>query len=743
MHRIPGVLLPSTLRLVSVTSPGDGDEQEPYLLHIIPVVQVTCPQCGRTLKVRPGKTVIIADLPLGDHPVLLRLTSGQARCRACAHTVECALPAGQLLRGRAVTLDLAQYLRRHMGKAPLRTLAARTGLTHHQVRDVQRMQEEPVESPQKIRHLGLDEIFILKAKHLVAVDHSAERPRLMRLERVSGSLDGRTSQPLPDGFFDALPEADIVTLDMSTEQMAAVRRRWPQATVIIDRRHLIEVINRDLMTLVQRVIGSRFEHFKDERLMQGALRSFGAAAYPYLHLRGLVLRRQTNLTPADHASWMLLRSEGGWGKTLYEAYLWRESLHDLYDAAASSQDVREALGRWIDRMAVWSNRAEIQERPLSRTWWVTRQYRAEVINYAEHRLTNAQTELTNGMIRHYLRLGRRYDPQTLMALVNTAPPTAARMVSSRTTRPMRWYARAELPAAHRHQSPPSAGDWPPLPPTMPELEWPPRPEPWPLGLTPTPAPAVLVVPQEPPAEPVEATAMETAAVIEAPATPQAPGPRRPRRVPKLLPELGLPQQVWWWLHSKVDHQPLGERWYSRILPLAPAGDLTAWSLLCAGQLGSALTLEVQAGQLQHWRAAVLWSYVQNNLDGLNGAERERQPRLRGLDLHALAEVSPALCSAATDAWVSLTEKFGSLSPQGKAAMTLLERWHTLAHDAGVWAGPKSWTVSSRDSAQVKGTTSAFPARPGDGLTGTFAVLSAQRGAAGRPLACSANSSGVR
>ena len=64
-------------------------------------------------------------------------------------------------------------------------------------------------------------------------------------------------------------------------------------------------------------------------------------------------------------------------------------------------------------------------------------------------------------------------------------------------------------------------------------------------------------------------------------------------------------------------------------------------------------------------------------------------------------------------------------------------------DRSGWAGPKSWTVSSRDLAQVKGTTSAFSSCPGDGLTATFAVGFPQRGSAGRPLACSANSSGVR
>ncbi|WP_353544459.1 class I SAM-dependent methyltransferase, partial [Deinococcus xinjiangensis] len=39
----------------------------------------------------------------------------------------------------------------------------------------------------------------------------------------------------------------------------------------------------------------------------------------------------------------------------------------------------------------------------------------------------------------------------------------------------------------------------------------------------------------------------------------------------------------------------------------------------------------------------------------------------------------------------------------------------------IWAGPKSWTVSSRDSALVKGTTTRINAHPGDGMTATFAV----------------------
>ena len=77
-------------------------------------------------------------------------------------------------------------------------------------------------------------------------------------------------------------------------------------------------------------------------------------------------------------------------------------------------------------------------------------------------------------------------------------------------------------------------------------------------------------------------------------------------------------------------------------------------------------------------------------------------------------------------------------PVGEVLTFRIQKW---TPEAG-WAGPKSWTVSSRDSAQIKGTTLAFSSCPGDGLTATFAVGSPQRGSAGRPLACSANSSGV-
>ncbi|WP_353543137.1 CRISPR-associated protein Cas4, partial [Deinococcus xinjiangensis] len=70
------------------------------------------------------------------------------------------------------------------------------------------------------------------------------------------------------------------------------------------------------------------------------------------------------------------------------------------------------------------------------------------------------------------------------------------------------------------------------------------------------------------------------------------------------------------------------------------------------------------------------------------------------------------------------------------SLPLVSREHGIAGVADVveilpdgsprpWAGPKSWTVSSRDSAQIKGTTLAFSSCPGDGLTATFAVGSPQ------------------
>ncbi|NTY02402.1 hypothetical protein [Deinococcus sp. JMULE3] len=77
-------------------------------------------------------------------------------------------------------------------------------------------------------------------------------------------------------------------------------------------------------------------------------------------------------------------------------------------------------------------------------------------------------------------------------------------------------------------------------------------------------------------------------------------------------------------------------------------------------------------------------------------------------------------------------------PDGFAAtynLNIKPGWNHVHYTFNYWAGPKVWTVSSRDSAQEQGTTWALSAYPGDGLTSTFAVPCPQRGAAGRPLAC--------
>lgn len=680
MHRIPGVQLPDTLRLVSAQGPGQGDDEGPYVLHIVPAPSVPCPGCAQSLKPRVVRQREIADLPVGDHPVLLKVATGTARCRRCRTSVACDLSAELLYGERPLTADLARYLQRHMGKVTLRALSARTGLSQHQIRAAQRSQTTAmtvqVTEADRVEYLGLDEIFILKAKYLVAVDYSAE-PRLIRLVRATSSEQGRSNQSIPPDFFAGLPEAKVVSVDLNQEQLRGAKERWPRARIVVDRRHLIEILNRDLIRIVQAIVQSRYSHFPTDQFAKRAVRAFGDGSAPYLSLSHLVLRRARNLTPADTAKWLLVRAESKMGSVLYEAYLWREALHDLYDARLNELGLHGALADWIRRFLAWQ---KCQSEDICRTSkWAVSNHETQIVNYAYHRLTNAQTELVNAMIRRYLRMGHRYDAPTLMALVNsTHKPSPAQPSPGQQLGPLRWYTRAELPPREVVVRSSTVDDiWLAVPPVPMPLTESFQPEPWPeTECLPKPMRRKKSVPRQE-------------------VRPQAGGLKpnklvRPRGVPQAPPELALPLRVWFWLHSKVSPKPRAQRHLTEVLRQAPARDLSAWSLLCAGQLSNELGLQVTPEQLRLWRATVLMLFVQLNPDELSAAERQRQMQLRSLKVSDLQLLPPPLLKEVVDGWVSLSERFATLDPQSREAVDILEHWQSLRYDGRLQAEVRTY-----------------------------------------------------
>lgn len=381
MQRIPPVLLGPHLDLVEVTVPEEGDDTGVYELKIRAVKSLTCPHCQQTHVVRPlqPEPRTVHDLPYGDHPVHLEVHEGRAYCRATKREVLCVLPDRQ---GKA-TLALRRYLLRRYGREARAHLAAQTGLSEATIKAIQEQEIRATEQPsppKQVYAIGVDDIYMKKGRYLVAVNLNSKK--ILQLAQVGTVIQGRASAVDLASFFKTLPEARVVALDMNAQQYQAAKDRWPKAKIVIDKRHLLQTIDRDLIDLAARVVLDWWDEYGDPVGGQQAVRTFGLGAYPYLALRALVLRRRRSLTPADHAAWVLLRREGpregkiDTARMLWEAWLWREDLYDIIDVNLERTQGVEGLRRWRERATAWQKQWNPQDeymtRPLRRILWARR-----------------------------------------------------------------------------------------------------------------------------------------------------------------------------------------------------------------------------------------------------------------------------------------------------------------------------------------------------------------------------------
>ncbi|GGS37036.1 hypothetical protein GCM10008961_30860 [Deinococcus knuensis] len=646
MQRIPPYSLQEGFRPVSYTTPGAP--HEPYLVTIAHEPEQPCGHCEAAHPVRSRPSIRIHDVPYDGHPVILLVTEGWWACPVTRQRSELSYAAGRL----RCTDALQRYVARQQGHLTLRALATETGLSTTKVSRLQQQAADRLIRPAalaRVRHLGLDDIYIRNHQHLVAVNLGTQR--VLALTPVGNVTQGRAGQIDVDAFLKGLPDADVVALDMHPVQYAAARKRWPKATLVIDKRHLLAVIDRELLAQAAEVILAAHDDEHDDDSRRRFVSRFGAAAYPYLALRTLVLRRRSALTAADHVMWSLLRSEGtDRTRLLWEMYQWREALYGVYDR---EQRDPAALKQWLEGVKAWQ-RQQPQKRnqaPLGRICWALNTYPEACAAYLTTGVTNGATERANARIRRVLRQGHRYNLQTLMDLVNQVPYRTPALRAATYDFPP-----SSRPSSGRRSRPPA-----PVAVTPPAAPLP--------AQRPTQAPTQKPAPEpaQPPAQrPPEQRPPEPAR----PAPPALkPTPRVPaRHLPKQHPDMAVPLPVWHWLHSRTCPERRGSpRWTAHIAQLAPADSAAEWHLLNAGQVLTSADDRVSTASLLAWRTAVLYQYARDQ-------SREFIPRLQErfraeVDILNLYATRPDLAQRFHDALLRLSaERF--LSPTDEEQVTL-------------------------------------------------------------------------
>ena len=347
----------------------------------------SCQSCGSPDIVGFGRNEqLVRDLPMHDKRVCIYVDTRRYRCRACSKTFYERLPGVD--NKRMMTSRLVKWMGEQSVKRPFAHVADEVGVTENTVKNVfndyinELERTVEFETPQ---WMGIDEIHIIKKPRCVVSN--------IENNTIVNVLRDRNKKTVADYLF-RLKGRELVkciTMDMWEPYKDAVRDIMPQATIVIDKFHVVRMANECLETVRKEIRGNLT--IKQRRGL--------------MHDRFILLKREANLEGFDRIN---LES---WTKNypaLGAAYRAKEEFFAIYDAMTVSED-QSLFREWEARLT-----PEIKEAffPLTRA---VNNWMPEIMAYFENPVTNAYTESLNNLIRVMNRLGRGYSFEALRAKI--------------------------------------------------------------------------------------------------------------------------------------------------------------------------------------------------------------------------------------------------------------------------------------------------------------------------------------
>ncbi len=348
-----------------------GIEENEYDYHIDAEVRnhpSKCQNCDSDNLVGFGRNEqIIRDLPMHGKRVGIYVDTRRFQCRSCNKTFYERLP--EVDDKRLMTSRLVKWMGEQSVKRPFAHIADEVGVTENTVKNVFNDYINELERTVRFETplwMGIDNIYIIKKPRCVVSN--------IESNTVVNVLRDRNKTTVIN-YLNRLPGKKLVkcvAMDMWEPYKDAVRVVMPQATIVIDKFHVVRIAN-DCLEAVRKSIRTGLTDKQRRGLM---------------HDRSILLKREDNLQGHDRIAMET------WTKkypVLGAAYLAKEDIFAVYD----SLEVNGAHGRF----RIWeaSLAPEIKDAfyPLIRAF---ENWMPEIMAYFEHPVTNAYTEPLNNLI---------------------------------------------------------------------------------------------------------------------------------------------------------------------------------------------------------------------------------------------------------------------------------------------------------------------------------------------------------
>lgn len=331
------------------------------------------------------------DIPhLGKH-VTLQVAMQRFRCRACGKPFTQELPL--LNHKHRMTNRLVAWISKQILKPrTFSDVAREVGINDKTVHNVFAAHVEWREGMREVMTptmLGIDDVKLDGEMRTVLVnlgDHTV----FELLETDDSDFVQGWLLRMPDR-----EKVEVVAMDMSSGFRKAVLGALPQATIVIDRFHIVKRAN-EAMENVRKAIRASLTNSRQRAALVGDRKL-------------LTMRRERLLREVDEMD--RLRKVETWFSRypqLKDAYELKEAIMDIWDLT----DRHEAEARWDEL------RASIPKglrQPFRIMTSPMQNWREFIFNYFDHRWTNGPTEAVNRTIKEMAAAGRNYSFKVIRA----------------------------------------------------------------------------------------------------------------------------------------------------------------------------------------------------------------------------------------------------------------------------------------------------------------------------------------
>lgn len=381
MTPLPNILNLPVLNVLQVRE----DEHDYHVDAEVASAVKACASCQSTDVVGWGaQEILVRDLPMHGKRVGIYLRARRFRCNRCEKTSFERIPA--VSEKRNMTERLVKWIGQQSLKRVFTSIADEAGVDEKTVRNIFRDYVTDLERDVRVqipRWLGIDEIHIIKKPRCVIANIEANA--------IVDILPDRNKKTVAAYLQSIRPRARVkfVAMDMWAPSRDAVATVFPDATIVIDKFHVVRMANV-AMEQVRKALRAELAPKERRSLM---------------HDRFILLKRERDLTAQER---FLLDSWTSRHVELGEAYRLKERFFALYDAK-DRHDAADAYGKWATSIPPSLASAFS---PITTAW---RSWHDLILNYFEHPVTNAYTESLNNLIRVMNRLGRGYSFEALRA----------------------------------------------------------------------------------------------------------------------------------------------------------------------------------------------------------------------------------------------------------------------------------------------------------------------------------------